>query len=293
MPTVSGTVTDQAGNVATWSASWATTQPAAPAKRMGMSAPKEAWAARLAEVGPAGITARRIFCDLTSSGRDQSALIEQALAASMLPVISYKEPLVNGSRDVVGLVNGAYDGWLANAKAYLTGLGAEVVATFHHEPHGDMTASLFRQGSQKFLDLVKAPTIRVGPILNGWLLDNQVSTFAGYTSAALLDQWDFVGVDTYQPGDVDNPDNTKMPGRAIPILANWLASWGYSSMPIVVGEYNGFTAEAITAAGNFVLNAPTVSVACVWNSTGGLGVPLSGDRLTAYQVTKADSRVRQ
>ena len=55
-----------------------------------------------------------------------------------------------------------------------------------HEPHGDMTPEQFRKASDRFFDFMDDKDIAVGPIMNGWLLDSQVSTFASYTDANLL-----------------------------------------------------------------------------------------------------------
>ena len=256
-------------------------------KVVGMSAPAAQWSTRLAEVGACGVEARRIFADLTSSGADQSTLIGQAIAATMLPVISYKVP------SVTTLNAGGYDVWLDNLNTYLLSLEVPVVAVFWHEPHGDMTAAAFRAGSQRFLDHLTAANVSVGPILNGWLLDTQANTlvFAGYTSPTLLGEWDFVAVDTYQSGSMENP-GPKLPGRAVPLLETWLDGQGYPDLPIGVGEYNGFSGSALTYAGEQILATPEVWFGMVWNSTGSgtAGEVLTGDRLTAYQDTKADPR---
>lgn len=291
MPTVTVTVTDASGNVSEpASASW-TVASTSPLKVIGMSAPASQWSTRLAEVGPNGIKARRIFADLTSNGQHQSNLIGQAVNAGMMPVVSYKVPSVST------LNNGGYASWLNALNTYLGGLGTVVTATFWHEPHGDMTPAEFRAGSQRFLDHLTAPNIKVGPLLNGWLLDNRVADFASYTSPALLAAWDFLGVDTYQAGSMENPDHNKPGGRAVPKLVTWLQGQGFPNMPIAVGEYNGFTAASITYGGEQILATPTVWFGCMWNSVvadgSGLGEVLSGDRLAAFQATKADSRAQQ
>ena len=259
--------------------------PVAPitAKRIGMSAPATLWDQRIGEVGASGVTARRIFADLQSDGRDQSDLIEAAVAAGQMPVISYKVPSVST------LLAGGYDSWLTATQTYLTSLGVQVSVTFWHEPRGDMTPADFRAGSQKFIDLVQAPNVAVGPILNGWLLDNKVSEFASYTSPTLLSEWDFVAVDSYQSGTATSP-GPLMPARAVPLLASWLDQQGFPDKPIGVGEYNGHTAEAISYAGETILSTPEVWFGLVWNSTAGAYEPLEGERLTAYQATKADPR---
>ncbi|KRF04709.1 hypothetical protein ASG88_21105 [Nocardioides sp. Soil777] len=56
---------------------------------IGMSAMPGAWDQKVAEVGP-GLSARRIFADLANGASSQMKMVEEAHAAGMLPVISYK-----------------------------------------------------------------------------------------------------------------------------------------------------------------------------------------------------------
>ncbi|WP_415839269.1 hypothetical protein [Nocardioides zeicaulis] len=248
-----------------------------------MSAPANLWPQRIQEVGANGVKARRIFADLSSSGTSQLSLIRQTIADGMMPVISYKVP------DPAALANGSYDAWLATLRTQLVGLGAPVTATFWHEPNGDMDPAVFRAASLKFFNAVDAPSIAVGPILNGWLLDRRVSDFAAFTDATLLNKWEFVAVDSYQNGTATNPGDL-LPARAIPLLASWMDSVGHPNTPIGLGEYNGFTAEAIAQAGESILSTPELWFGLAWNSTAGAYAPLVGDRITAFQRTKADSR---
>jgi hypothetical protein len=273
------------GGFAAASAAPAPSKAAAPAgkKVIGMSAPSKHWNQRLTAVGSCGVEARRIFADLASNGRGQSKLIEQAVKAGMMPVISYKVP------SVATLNAGGYDSWLKATRDYLTGLDTQVTATFWHEPHGNMSAAAFKAGSQRFLDKVKAPNVAVGPILNGWLLDNQVSTFASYTSPALLAAWDFVAVDSYQNGTAAAPGKL-LPARAVPLLAEWMDKQGFPDKRIGLGEYNGFTGEAIRAAGDAILSTPEAWFGLAWNSSTKIHAPLTGDRLKGFQATKADPR---
>lgn len=252
-------------------------EPPAPQRTtiVGMSAPADKWGQRLADVGGAGIKARRIFGDLTSDGRSQSGLIEAAVRDGMIPVVSYK-----GTPTA------------ANVKAvrdYLVSLGVQVYATWHHEPHGDMTPTAFRDGSKVFLG-VKSANVKVGPILNGWLLDRRRVDFVSYTSPELIAAWDFLGLDVYQ----SDAASTIYPGHRIPALLEVLAAAGRPDMPVVVGEYNGWTAEAIAESGRIFLDCPNVKVACMWNSgPTGLGIPLEGDRLTAFKGTLRDPRAQR
>jgi hypothetical protein len=256
--------------------------PVAP-KVIGMSAPSSMWAQRIQEVGANGVKARRIFADLSSSGSNQLSLIKQAIADGMMPVISYKVP------DPATLANGGYDAWLTTLRSQLTSLDAPVTATFWHEPRGDMDPAVFRAASLRFFNLVDAPDIAVGPILNGFLLDRQVAEFASYTDATLLNKWEFVAVDSYQSGSVDAPGDS-LPARAVPLLASWMDSVGHPDTPLGLGEYNGFTAQAIAEAGESILSTPELWFGLAWNSQGGSYAPLAGDRITAYQKTKADAR---
>lgn len=256
-----------------------------PTKIIGMSAPNEMWDRRLTEVGASGVTARRIFADLTSTGTDQLRLVSEVVADGMMPVISYKVP------DAATAARGGYNAWARTAAEKLAALNAPVTVTFWHEPHGDMTPAQFIAGNRQILPAFKRGKIHVGPLLNGWLLDNQVSAFASYTSADLFALWDFIGIDTYQSGTSSNP-GARLPGSRIPKLVTWLRSINQGSEPIGVGEYNGHTAEAIRHAGDVFLSTPTLWFACMWNSTGSsLGVPLSGARLDAFRATKRDTRV--
>ena len=70
-----------------------------------MSSPASVWDARVAEVG-AGLKARRIFADLAGGPTSQIKLVEEAHAAGMLPVISYK---VGG--DAAGAAAGRSTRW--------------------------------------------------------------------------------------------------------------------------------------------------------------------------------------
>jgi hypothetical protein len=259
--------------------------PAAPVtpKLVGMSAPASLWDQRIGEVGQSGVTARRIFATLTSSGGSQMSLVREALADNMMPVISYKVPSVQT------LIDGGYDSWLAELRRQLTALDGNVTATFWHEPHGDMEPAQFRAASLKFFQGVDAPNVAVGPILNGWLLDRRVADFAAYTDAALLNKWEFVAVDSYQSGEPTSPGSS-MPARAIPLLEDWMDSVGHPNKPLGLGEYNGFSADAIAGAGEVILSTPEVWFGLAWNSQGDSYAPLAGDRITAFQRTKADPR---
>lgn len=296
MPTVSGTVTDKSGNTTTWSASWSVATPPATTMIVGMSAPKTMWAARLAEVGAEGITARRIFADFTSTGRDQSDIIDQAAAAGMMPVVSYKLP------SPASAITGTYDAQANAAAAYLDSLGVPVAVTVWHEPHGDMTPPQYRQMTARYAPIFKRGQVKYGPILNGWLLDNRRADFESYLGATtadntLIDACDFVAIDTYQSGTYMNQGDV-FPGDRIAPLLDVLADRGRATKPIGVGEFNCFWSEAVTESMQAFLATPSLWFALLWNSDdtakteGGKGIPLEGARLTAFRDTKADPRVQ-
>jgi hypothetical protein len=252
-------------------------------KIIGMSAPASEWSARLQSVGP-GVGARRIFADLAAGATSQIKLVEEAHAAGMLPVISYKV----GS-DVAGAAAGKYNAVAAQAATRLASYGKATAVTFWHEPYGDMTGAQYAAASKQLLPIFRQGKLKTGPILNGWLLDNKQSTFATYCPNELFGLWDWFGIDTYESGTVDAPGAIK-PADRIPALVKYLTSRGHGSMPIGVGEYNGYSAASIANAGEALLSTSNVWFGCVWNSTGGKGYELTGDRLTAFKKTLADPR---
>ncbi|MGZ4455154.1 MAG: hypothetical protein ACXVGM_16695 [Oryzihumus sp.] len=250
---------------------------------IGMSAPASVWDARVASVGP-GLCARRIFADLSVGAGSQMKLVEQAHADGMLPVVSYK---VGG--DIAGAAAGKYNAVAAQAAARLASYGKATAVTFWHEPYGDMTAAQYVAASKQLLPIFRQGKLRTGPILNGWLLDSKVSTFASFCPDGLFGLWDWFGIDTYESGTIDAPGSIK-PADRIPALVKYLTSRGHGSMPIGVGEYNGYSAKSIADAGEALLSTANVWFGCVWNSTGGKGYELTGDRLTAFKNTLADPR---
>jgi hypothetical protein len=249
---------------------------------IGMSSPVSVWDQRVAAVGP-GLAARRIFADLGGGATSQLRLVEQAHAAGMLPVVSYK---VGG--DVAGAVKGKYNAVAEQAAAKLASYGLPTAVTFWHEPYGDLTGAQYVAASKQLLPIFKRGELRVGPILNGWLLDNKLSTFASYCPDSLFEIWDWMGIDTYESGTMESPGARK-PAERIPALAKYVASRGFD-LPLGVGEYNGYSAQTIADAGEALLGTPNVWFGCVWNSTDGKGITLTGDRLSAFQETLSDPR---
>jgi len=259
------------------------TSPAGSKPLIGMSAPASAWDQRVSEVG-AGLAARRIFADLAKGSSSQMKVVERAHADGMMPVISYK---VGG--DIQGAVNGKYNAVAEQAAARLASYGLPTAVTFWHEPNPDVTGPQYVAASKQLLPIFKRGELKVGPLLNGWLLDNQQDVFAAYCPDQLLDIWDWVGLDTYESGTPERPGRTK-PADRIPALASFLSSRGYD-LPLAVGEYNGYSAETIADCGETLLSTPNVWFGCVFNSdTGEKGEVLDGARLDAFRETLADPR---
>jgi hypothetical protein len=204
----------------------------------------------------------------------------------MMPVISYK---VGG--DVAGAVNGAYNAVAEQAAAQLASYGRPTAVSFWHEPNTDLSPADHVAASKQILPYFKRGELRVGPILNGFLLDNQVDTFAAFTPDEMFGIWDYVGIDTYEGGTAANPGPRK-PADRIYALRSYLSSRGYDH-PIGVGEYNGFSATTIAAAGEALLGTPDVWFGILWNATAEVDWVLSGDRLTAFQQTLADARAAE
>ena len=252
---------------------------------IGMSSPASVWDARVAEVG-AGLKARRIFADLAGGPTSQIKLVEEAHAAGMLPVISYK---VGG--DAAGAAAGKFNAAAEQAAAKLASYGKPTAVTFWHEPYGNLSGEQYAAASRQLLPIFKRGELRVGPILNGWLLDNKVADFASFCPDDLFDVWDWFGIDTYESGTMESPGARK-PAERIPALVSYLQSRG-QDLPIGIGEYNGYSAETIAAAGATILSTPNVWFGCMWNATEGKGHTLEGERLDAFRRTLADARTAQ
>ena len=247
-----------------------------------MSAPSEVWDQRVAQVG-AGLAARRIFADLAAGPDSQLRQVEEAHAAGMLPVVSYK---VGG--DLAGAISGAWNATANQAAARLASFGLPTAVTFWHEPNGDMTGAQYAAASRQVLPAFKRGELKVGPILNGWLLDNQVPEFTSYCPDDLFALWDYVGIDTYEGGTAASPGARK-PADRITALSAYVRSRGYD-LPLGVGEYSGFSAETIRAAGEALMTTPNVWFGCIWNAKAERNWELSGDRLAAFRETLADAR---
>lgn len=250
---------------------------------IGMSAPADQWATRSREVGH-GLTARRIFADLGSGPQSQIRLVEEAHAAGQLPVISYK---VGG--DVAGAVAGRFNDVARKAAAALASYRKPTAVTFWHEPHGDMDPSEYVAASLQLLPAFKRGKLRVGPLLNGWLLDRQESVFASYTSDELFALWDWFGLDTYESGSMEEPGDSK-PASRVKAARRFLRARGQQHA-LGIGEYNGYSGTTIAAAGEALITTRDVWFGCMWNSNGsGKGYVLEGERLEAFQATVTDPR---
>jgi hypothetical protein len=292
MPTDTWTAKDAAGHASSATVSYTVSSPLPAGKVLGMSAPANLWAQRISEVGANGIRARRIFCDpMTSDGRAQASVIQQAADDGMIPVVSYK------FTSIASAIAGSYDAWCTATANFLQSLGVPVRAVLHHEPRGDMTPAQFVAMQERLAPLMKRPLVKVGPLLNGFLLTGstaQQNEWPTWSNDNLLHNiWDFAGQDTYEQGTATSPGQDKPQDRLAP-MKTWLAAHGVPNLPIVIGEYNGWSATTITDATEAWIADPNVEVALLFNSdTGAKGVILTGSMLTAFKTKKADPRVLQ
>jgi hypothetical protein len=248
-----------------------------------MWAPSSLWAQRVAEAGP-GVASRRIYADLAQGPDHQIKTVAAAHAAGMLPVVSYK---VGG--DVAGAVAGKFNAVAEQAAERLAAFGYPTAVTFWHEPNGDLSGADYVKASKQLLPAFKRDQLKVGPILNGWLLDRQQAQFASFAPDEMFEIWDWFGIDTYESGTVANPSAYK-PAECIRDMAAFVKSRGHEDMPLGVGEYNGLSAATIAAAGEALLSTPNVWFGCLWNDNLDFATVVSGDRLTAFQQTLTDPR---
>lgn len=280
---IGSTVTAAASTNATTLAT--TSGTCAAGTRIGMSAPISEWDTRLSETGPVG--ARRLFDTLVSPSKLDLAASE--LAAGRMPILSYKIP----NNDWTGLAAGKYDGALWSLTGSLGGLGGQVFACLHHEPQGDGTPAAYAAMQRHGLPILGTPAnVLVGPIANGfwWSSMSQGLTdaeIAAWLPADVLALCDVVAADCYQSGTPTAPGEDG--GMKMTNLSAWAGRVGVTRLG--AGEYNGFTAAAITNAGNAALDGG-FAFANVFNSdrNTSYNLVLTGDRLDAFKATLSDPR---
>ena len=187
--------------------------------------------------------------------------MERAHADGMLPVISYK---VGG--DVPAPWPASWNAVAEQAATQLASFGLPTAVTFWHEPNGDLSPADYVAASKQILPAFKRDALRVGPILNGWLLDNQLATFGAFSPDEMFGLWDWVGIDAYEGGTAESPGRAPRTGSTP--CPNYVTARGFS-LPLGVGEYNGYSASSIANAGEALLSIPNVWFGCVWNAHGG------------------------
>lgn len=297
MPTVTVTVRDQANHTATASASYTvnSTIPPTTTRQIGMSSPVGQFDQRLGEVGANGITARRIFAQtLPDSG--MRSIVQDAVDAGMTPVVSYKLP----SFSTTTLNNGGYDAAITAEANFLNGLGVQVYATIWHEPSPDVSGSNFQAIHRRLAPLLKKTRVKVGPILNTWVLDNpnNYAQFDGYVADDLIANgvWEFFGYDSYQSGDRPSegtPGNNDLSTRMATINAK-IAAHGGANLPQVIGEYNAYELDNLNAIQNTIAANDKIAIACVFNSdVGSKGLVLTGSMLSSFKAFKSSSKFKQ
>ena len=243
--------------------------------------PAVLWHQRVQAVGP-GLAARRIFADLAHGPNSQIKLVEEAHAPASCrssPTRSAVTPPVPPMASTTP--------WRERAAAKLASYNRPTAVTFWHEPHGDMTPRQYVAGSRQLLPIFQRAELRVGPILNGWLLDNQVSTFAQYCPESLFRIWQWVGSTPTSPGPCRTPV-TRSPRSGSRRCEGFVRARGHKHA-LGVGEYNGYSAKSIADAGERLLSTPDVWFGCMWNSTGGKGYA-SPARASPRSGTLADPR---
>ena len=249
---------------------------------IGMNARAALWDQQAREVGP-GLAARRIFASLAAGPSNQIRLVEAAHADGLLPVISYG---VRG--DISGAINGRYNAVADEAAERLASYGLPTAVTFWHEPNPALSGAEYAAASRQLVPIFQRGELRVGPILNGWLLARQQPLFSSFCPDDLMETWDWFGIDTYETGTALAPSAFK-PADAIRSLSTFVRSRGHD-LPLGIGEYNAQTAEALTATGEALFTTPNVWFGCVWNQDLEFSSVLTGDRLAAFRQTLADPR---
>jgi len=259
------------------------TSGAAPVTKIGMSTPRSDWDLRLSQTGP--VHARRLF-DQLASPADTVTLARDEVEAGRYPILSFKLP----NDDWAGAAAGQYDTQLRNLAAQLDAIPGDLFITVHHEPNNDGTAANFAAMQRRVLPILRAPdNVEAGVIMNGFIFrDWTDAQIAQWLPADVIELSEIVAADFYQFGTEQNPDPDNTAGMKIRDFSAWATRVGADRLG--VGEYNGWTAEAVGDAGDAVLEDPRYVFAAVFNSDNGeLGFVLSGERLEEFKETVRES----
>ena len=184
----------------------------------------------------------------------------------LLPVISYK---VGG--DAAGAASGTFNAVADQAAARLASYGLPTAVTFWHEPNRRHDRGAVRRGEQAAAADLQARRAagrsdpqRVAarqPECRPSRRTARTSCSTSGTGSASTPT---------SPGPWTAPAPRK-PADRIPALSEYLKRRAATSLPLGVGEYNGYSAETIAAAGEALLSTPNVWFGCVWNSDGWQG----------------------
>jgi hypothetical protein len=207
---------------------------------LGMSTPKEDWAAKLAELSPELPGVRRSYFDWAQSSSEATQIASDH-AAHRLPWISFKPPDTGGTVpqrwDAVS--SGAWDADIrARARRYAA-LSAPVIVTFHHEPSNDASEADGVKWARAWIhihDVMEDETglanVTFAPIVGDWLFNpaNKAQDPANWVTAGVISREPFLGVDIYQNGNRDGFE------ARLGAILTWLADHGDPDAMIGVGE---------------------------------------------------------
>lgn len=213
----------------------------------------------------------------------------------MTPIVSYKLP----NFSMTTLNGGGYDAAIRAESTYLNSLGVPVYATIWHEPNPDVTGPNFQAIHRRLAPLLKNTNVKVGPILNSWVLDNpnNYPRFDDYIADDLIANgtWQYFGFDSYQSGDRPPgvPGDNDLSTRWNTIVSH-VAAHGGAALPFVIGEYNAYELDNLNAIQNVILNNDRIAVACLFNSdVGSKGLVLTGPMLTSFKQFKTNDKFKQ
>ena len=215
--------------------------------------------------------------------------VEEAHADGMLPVISYK---VGG--DVAGAVNGAYNAVAEQAAAKLASYGKPTAVSFWHEPNTDLSPADHVAASKQILPYFKRGEVQAsGRSSTGSCWTTRWPRSTAFTPGRDVRAVGLRGHRHLRGRQLRPVPGARKPADRIYALRSYLELPRLRAIPIGVGEYNGFSAATIAAAGEALLGTPDVWFGILWNAAADVDWVLGGDRLAAFQQTLADARAAE
>lgn len=256
------------------------------------------------EFSGGSLRAMRIFATLHGATPSlQHDRILYAKENGLIPDISYKA--TGTDAQVRAWFTAERDWMLANGIT-------EAVVIYHHEPRPDIPAADYVRRAKILGEVFRPyPGFVRSTAMTSWVLDAPNATVrADFDNYMPVDLFaadsdgqiyvDSPGIDAYEAGTFEAPLGNRTngsPSSRMRLFADWATARGLGHLPLAVHEFNGYRGTTFDWVHEYLFTdggADRYWLALLWNSTGGVAVPLTEeyDRLGAFQRLLLESTER-